>query len=85
MTSVIVNGVEYVRKPAPIRIPRNDMGATHWAVLPDGSLAFYKIGSEVLLWYPISTVGDGAGMAVWGEVTLAPYTLHCFDDIEEKR
>ena len=51
--------------------PENEVGATHWAVLPDESILFYRVDSTILLWRPFSKVWDTPG--------IVPYTLHSFD------
>jgi len=51
--------------------PENTIGATHWAVLPDGHVIYYKISDKVLLWRPYAEVWD----IVFGVV---PYTLHSY-------
>ena len=51
--------------------PENKINATHWAVLPDKTILFYRIGDEVFLWLPLSKV--------WESPKTVPYTLHCFD------
>jgi len=67
---IIINGTEYIEKPAARVPPKNTLGATHWAELPDGSLLFYEIGDQVLLWLPYAKA--------WAKPGLIPYTLHCF-------
>ncbi len=52
--------------------PERIEGATHWAILPDDSVLYYKVSDEVHLWLPLSHV--------WDLPNLVPYTLHCFDD-----
>ena len=42
-------------------------GATHYALLPDRSIIYYKLGNEVLLWLPYSEV--------WGVPETVPYSL----------
>lgn len=69
---VTIDGVEYVKKSVDTVKPVNDIGATHWAVCPEGSIIFYKITHKAELWLPMSKV--------WNYVTIAPYTMFCFDD-----
>lgn len=57
-----------------IEAPTNDLNATHWVVLPDGQIIYYKIDDRVLLWHPHSKRWDNPG--------LVPYTLYCFDDFK---
>lgn len=52
------------------RIPKPD-GATHWALLPDGGVIFYKINEQILLWAPYSKA--------WISPGIVPYTIHPFD------
>jgi len=47
-------------------------GATHWALLPDKTILYYKVGNSVLLWFPISKRWDKPG--------LVPYTLFSFGE-----
>ena len=54
-----------------MRTPENKINATHWAVLPDKTILFYRIGDEVFLWLPLSKV--------WESPKTVPYTFHCFD------
>ena len=74
MPKVIIDGVEYVEKLAKIKPPANDLNATHWAELPDGSKLFYKLGEELLWWLPASMK--------WEPPRIVPYTLYCFDDFD---
>lgn len=50
--------------------PENNIGATHWATLPDGNIALYKIGRAVEIWLPYSKT--------WTTTDDAPYTIHPF-------
>ena len=74
MPKVIIDGVEYVKKTTGNEPPRNDLNASHWAELPDGSKLFYRVGGEVLLWLAYSEI--------WEPPHTVPYTLYCFDDYE---
>ena len=76
MTTVLINGVEYIKKPAPIKPPTNNIGATHWAVCPDGDIIFYKITNTILLYGQISR------MWLTPTYEAIPYTLYCFDDYD---
>lgn len=53
----------------------NDIGATHWAVLPDNTILLYKVGHHTKLWLDHSEV--------WTDVHMIPYTLYSFDDVQE--
>ncbi|MER2492363.1 hypothetical protein [Catenovulum sediminis] len=66
--SMLVREVK-VTRPKP---PENTIGATHWSILPDDSIVFYKIEGDIFTW-------SGSR---WFKPTIAPYTLHCFDDYE---
>lgn len=57
-------------KPVP---PPNKIGATHWAILPDDSFVFYKLGESLLIW-------SGSR---WYKPSMVPYTLYSFDDYDE--
>ncbi|MBM96000.1 MAG: hypothetical protein CMI09_09175 [Oceanospirillaceae bacterium] len=72
---VEIDGIEYIEKPAPITPPPNKVQATHWAVLPDDSIVFYRVTDEVLIWLPYSGVWDNPG--------LVPYTLYSYDKHSE--
>ena len=73
MSKVFIDEIEYVKKKNDnVNVPENKIGATHWAVLPDESIVFYKITSKVLMWFPLSKV--------WDDPKTTPYTLHSFDD-----
>lgn len=52
--------------------PNNNIGATHWAELPDKTILFYKVGNDVLLWFPLTER--------WDEPDTVPYSLYSFDD-----
>jgi hypothetical protein len=71
MTTVIIDGVEYIPKPREMPMPTNKIGATHFAILPDKSIIFYRIEDTVLVWKPISKC--------WDAPSLVPYTLNTFD------
>ena len=73
---VLIDGVKYVKEPERRKPPKNDLSATHWAELPDGSTLFYKIGVFIHLWVPASEV--------WLNTNNVPYTLYCFDDYCEE-
>ncbi|PCJ26745.1 MAG: hypothetical protein COA94_04930 [Rickettsiales bacterium] len=72
MATVIINNVEYIEKPKDIKPPENIHNATHWAVLPDDSILFYRVDDEVVLWQPLSQL--------WIPPSTVPYTLHSYDD-----
>ena len=69
---VLIDGVEYIKKPGEIKPPKNEIDATHWAVLPDGQILLYKIDDDVRLWMP--------RFQEWVNPTIVPYTLYSFDD-----
>lgn len=75
MPKVIIDGVEFVKITHGLTPPENKLEATHWAILPDGSVNLYRISDTVLLWLPYSRVWEPPG--------TVPYTLHCFDDYSE--
>ena len=56
--------------------PTNNIGATHWAVCPDGDIIFYKITNTILLYGQISR------MWLTPTYEAIPYTLYCFDDYD---
>lgn len=56
------------------KAPENKLNATHWAELPDGSILFYRVTDDVLLWFP--------KWQGWDKPGLVPYTLYSFDDYE---
>lgn len=74
MKAVLIEGVEYIKKPEPVEQPKNNIDATHWAILPDGSILFYRVGDKVFLWKPSSKV--------WDSPATVPYTLYVFCDDE---
>lgn len=75
MECVIIDGVEYVPKPTTVVPPTNDIGATHWAVLPDGSIQYYKIDQKLSIWIQSAILWQAG-------VTSIPYTLYSFDSYE---
>lgn len=62
--------VVYSATVLPPTPPANEIAATHWAVLPDGGVLFYKVTDEVQLWLPRHKV--------WIAPGLVPYTLYSF-------
>lgn len=72
MISVIINGEEYIKKPAVQSTPEKIDGATHFAILPDDSIVYYQVADSVRIWLPNSKFWDLPG--------LVPYTLISFDD-----
>ena len=73
---VIINGIQYIKKPELVKIPENKIGATHWAESPNKTL-FYRIGDNVELWAPYTRT--------WISPHSVPYTLYCFDTYEDER
>jgi len=52
--------------------PTNEIGATHWAKLPDESILYYKLlDDELSIWIPISKL--------WIPPGDVPYTLYPFN------
>lgn len=55
MTTVLIDGVEYVKKEQKDSLKiENNIGATHYAILPDDSIVFYKLYCGVFVWLPLS-------------------------------
>ena len=74
----MIEEVEKLRSQAPTYVPHQMIGATHWAVCPDGKFLYYKLEDKLLLWFPLSKVWDNPGWL--GDPSSVPYTLHCFAD-----
>lgn len=68
MPTVIIDGIEYVPK-AKNEKPKieNNIGATHYAILPDDSIVFYCLGDGVLVYLPMSNI--------WKYIDDVPYDL----------
>ena len=62
-------------EPVSIQPPKNDIGATHWALTPDQGLLMYRVGDSVKLWLD--------NHQTWIDAGDAPYTLNAFDDHEK--
>ena len=75
MPKVIIDDIEYIENPYVLTPPQNDLRATHWAELPDGSVIMYRVFDDVKLWLPLSEK--------WTCPGTVPYTLNCFADYEE--
>ena len=70
MTTVLINGIEYVpkEKTDPNLQIVNDIGATHYAILPDESIVFYKLEDyTIFVWLPLN--------CVWRDDIEVPYDL----------
>lgn len=72
MITVTIDGINYVEEPKSIAPPKNEIRATHWAVLPDESVVYYRVKNDVLIWLPLSEI--------WSKPGTVPYTLYAFDD-----